>query len=151
MLVFKKPCGPNATPNLPSATPYTSNAITYLPNTTPMRGDGIKVALGPLVLGLALAMYIIYFLCHFYSRWVANAISGGIWALKYAHIELHPDLPTLSLRPESSTCYLDTSIGQATLCDEMDHFPAIFNNTKISSIRDTHLNSSLGPVYFNLR
>ena len=48
-LVPKKPWGPNTTPNLP-------NATTYLPNMTPMLAGRIKVALGPLALGLALAM-----------------------------------------------------------------------------------------------
>ena len=56
------------------------------------------MALGLLALGLALAMYISYFLCRFHLRLVVNAkpVSGGIWAyglvkrLPYAvHILLH--------------------------------------------------------------
>ena len=42
------------------------------------------MALGLLVLGLALGMYILYFLCRFHLRLVVNAnpVSSGIWALK---------------------------------------------------------------------
>ena len=32
MLVSKKPCRPNATPNVPNATPYTPNVTPYTPN-----------------------------------------------------------------------------------------------------------------------
>ena len=45
--------------------------------------SGIYVALGLLALGLALGMYISYFLCRFYLRLVVNTkpVSSGIWAL----------------------------------------------------------------------
>ena len=44
--------------------------------------SGIKVALGLLALGLALGMYISYFLCRFHLRLVVNAkpVFSGIWA-----------------------------------------------------------------------
>ena len=47
------------------------------------------MALGLLALGLALGMYISYFLCRFHLRLVANAnpVSGGIWALLVASIQ----------------------------------------------------------------
>ena len=42
------------------------------------------MALGLLALGLALGMYISYFLCRFHLRLVVNAkpVSSGIWALR---------------------------------------------------------------------
>ena len=47
--------------------------VCFTPNANPQsQGSQIKFALGPLALGLALAMYISYFLCPFHLRWVAN-------------------------------------------------------------------------------
>ena len=47
-----------------------------------MKGE---VALGLLALGLALGMYISYFLCRFHLRLVVNAnpVSSGIWAYEF--------------------------------------------------------------------
>ena len=51
MLVFEKPRRSNANPHRPNAKPKG-------PNASPTRAGGIYVALGPLTLGLQLAMYI---------------------------------------------------------------------------------------------
>ena len=56
MLVFKKPCGPNAKHHRPNAKHFGPNVNPYGPNATPNASRWNMGTLGPLALGLTLAM-----------------------------------------------------------------------------------------------
>ena len=60
------------------------------------------MALGLLALGLALGMYISYFLCRFHLHLVVNAkpVSSGIWALVVIYLRI------LDENREDNGCYV---------------------------------------------
>ena len=68
---------------------YTPNLKFALPPTpTPHASQWNISGIGPSSIGLALGMYISYFLCRFYLLLVVNAnpVSSGIWAIVFIYI-----------------------------------------------------------------
>ena len=82
------------------------------------------MALGLLALGLALGMYISYFLCRFHLHLVVNAkpVSSGIWALVVIYLRVLDSVLTLD-----DTIFLTCDIKGCNSISESKNTPRYEN------------------------